>query len=85
MRLDRHYHGAMSWIWDSGDAECCFAELADRLVDGLLAEEIWGGWPLCPRHATRPMWARFNAGRAVWVCEADQGDVVEIGRLATFA
>jgi hypothetical protein len=60
------------------------ADLADRLVESYLAEEIWGGWPLCPAHPTRPMWPTIDTmGRAVWQCEADRA-TIEIGRFVEF-
>jgi hypothetical protein len=58
------------------------ADIADRLCEGWLHEEIWGGWPLCKKHRHRPMWAEPDeAGIAQWVCEADPADRVPIGHL----
>jgi hypothetical protein len=58
------------------------ARMADSLCEGWLHEEIWGGWPMCPRHGTRPMWAETGSdGEAVWVCEADAAHRALIGEL----
>lgn len=74
--------GAFMVRWDGLDAEQMLADLADRLCESHLHETIWGGWPICPNHPTRPMWATVNAaGRAVWRCEADTSDEVTIGDL----
>ena len=59
-------------------------DVADRLCDGWLHEEIWGGWPLCTQHPSRPMWAEVDpAGIAQWVCEVDPAQRVPIGQLGT--
>jgi hypothetical protein len=67
-----------------GDPESDLAALVDAIQGSFLAEEVWGGWPMCRVHPTRPMWAKTNAnGIACWVCEADPMDEIEIGRLGT--
>jgi hypothetical protein len=83
--LDGHSLGSKgrSGIFDDPDPEKRLAIFADFLVESDLSEEVWGGWPLCPRHPNRPMWATVNdVGRAVWRCEADSTDEAEVGRLA---
>ena len=57
------------------------ASLADNLCEYILHEAVWGGWPMCPRHRTRPMWAKADDGIAWWVCEADAVDRRRIGEL----
>ena len=80
--MDGSHPGAFMVRWEAVDAEHMLAELADRLCETLLHEEFWGGWPMCPNHSTRPMWATVNAaGRAVWRCEADISEEVPIGHL----
>ena len=68
---------------DQGDdPEESLASFADTLCDGWLHEEIWGGWPMCPRHPDRPMWAVVgDDDLAVWQCEADSSDEIVIGQL----
>ena len=74
--------GGIGAGWDDDDPEEGLVRLADRLVEDSLSEVVWGGWPLCVRHPTRPMWPRMNsAGAASWICEADPADQVEIGQL----
>jgi len=58
------------------------AALADRICEQWLHEAVWGGWPLCTRHPSRPMWAKVDAGMACWFCEADPADRARIGELA---
>jgi hypothetical protein len=66
----------------SDDPEEDLARLADQLVEQSLSEVIWGGWPLCHHHPTRPMWPKVNSeGVASWVCEVDPDDQVRIGHL----
>jgi hypothetical protein len=74
--------GGIGASWDDDDPEETLVSLADRLVEDSLSEVVWGGWPLCVRHPTRPMWPKKNSeGAASWICEADPADQVEIGRL----
>lgn len=75
--------GATSFLWDDENPEVSLADLADRLCESFLHEEVWGGWPICPRHGSRPMWATVgDDGVAVWACEEDpERDRVRIGRL----
>jgi hypothetical protein len=81
MAIDGRRSGS-TWFNVSEDSERMLADLADHLCEGWLHEEIWGGWPLCVRHPTRPMWAKRNErGRASWICEAVAADQVEIGQL----
>jgi hypothetical protein len=80
--LDGEDRGGCNVNDDESRPDANLADLADRLCEGWLHEEIWGGWPLCPRHPTRPMWAVVNdAGLAAWRCEADATDEIEIGQL----
>jgi hypothetical protein len=45
------------------------ADLADYLCDSYLHVEVWGGWPLCPRHTAHPLNAELaDSGVAVWRC-----------------
>jgi hypothetical protein len=84
--LDGADHGGCNVNDDEAGPEANLAELADRLCEHSLHEEIWGGWPLCPRHPTRPLWAVVNdAGIAVWRCEVSATDEVEIGQLGLLA
>lgn len=79
--LDGARHGAFG-LWPDDDPERTLADLADKLCESCLHEEIWGGWPLCPAHPARPMWATVGeGGRAVWRCEADPSDEAVIGDL----
>lgn len=56
------------------------AEWADQLREGLLDEEIWGGWPICPLHGGHPLDPVLEAEIAVWACP--RGEVVaRIGSL----
>lgn len=73
--------GGIGEAWIDDDAEGSLVRLAARLVEDSLSEVIWGGWPLCLRHPTRPMWPKNLAGMASWVCEADAADHVRIGQL----
>ena len=73
--------GSIGDAWTDDDPEGNLVRLADRLVEESLSEVIWGGWPLYPRHPTRPMWSMISAGVASWVCEADSADHVQIGHL----
>ena len=73
--------GSIGDAWTDDDPEGNLVRLADRLVEESLSEVIWGGWPLYPRHPTRPMWPMISAGVASWVCEADSADHVQIGHL----
>lgn len=72
--------GGTNFDWDENHPE---ESLADRLCESFLHEEIWGGWPMCPEHRARPMWATTDAnGIAVWACEAEpERDRVPIGEL----
>ena len=80
---DGSQRGAFMARWKALDGEHMLAELADRLCESHLHEEIWSGWPMCPNHPTRPMWATVNEdGQAVWQCEADPSDDVSLGHLA---
>jgi hypothetical protein len=80
--LDGVGRGSCRVQWDGNDAEACLADLAGQLCEAWLHEDIWGGWPMCPVHATRPMWASVNeAGMAIWRCEAEASDEVIIGQL----
>jgi hypothetical protein len=80
--LDGEPRGGCGVFTGDGQPEDALADLADKLCEGWLHEEVWGGWPMCPRHPDRPMWAGVSeAGRAVWRCEADTADEIEIGRL----
>ena len=72
--------GGIGTSWDDDDPEETLVRLADRLVEDSLSEVIWGGWPLCPRHPTRPMWPKNSDGGASWICEADPADRIQIGR-----
>jgi hypothetical protein len=82
LTLDNRRVGGCGIMADLDDAEAALAAVADRVCEGWLHEEIWGGWPLCPRHPSRPMWAQQNGdGLAVWQCEADRRDEIVIGRL----
>jgi hypothetical protein len=66
---------------DDGSEETV-ARFADWLCEYSLHEVVWGGWPMCPRHPTRPMWAETDPdGRARWICEADPADRWVIGQL----
>jgi len=75
--------GGTSFTWDDTDSEDSLADLADRLCESFLHEEIWGGWPMCPNHPDRPMWATTDDdGVAAWACEAaPEQDRVPIGEL----
>jgi hypothetical protein len=65
-----------------GVPELALAMLADRICEGWLHDEVWGGWPMCPKHPNRPMWAMIDsAGPACWVCEVDPKDRSAIGQL----
>jgi hypothetical protein len=76
--------GGIGEPWDDDDPEGNLVRLADKLVGESLSEVIWGGWPLCPRHPTRPMWPRDSDGVASWVCEADSAHHVQIGQLGAW-
>ncbi|WP_283137458.1 hypothetical protein [Rhizohabitans arisaemae] len=55
-------------------------EIADS-VQGLVTEELWTVWPLCPEHVVGLHPRRFG-GKAVWSCTAAGGHVVApIGEL----
>lgn len=75
--------GGTSFDWDEAHAEESLADLADRLCESFLHEEIWAGWPMCPNHPDRPMWATTDdGGVAIWACEAaPEHDRVPIGQL----
>lgn len=73
--------GGIGTSWDDDDPEETLVRLADRLVEDSLSEVIWGGWPLCPRHPTRPMWPKNSDGVASWICEVDPADHTQIGQL----
>lgn len=75
--------GGVGFAWDASHSEECLADLADSLCEHSLHEEIWGGWPMCPRHPARPMWATTDGdGVAVWACEVEpERDRVRIGEL----
>ncbi|MDQ1418466.1 MAG: hypothetical protein QOJ52_428, partial [Acidimicrobiaceae bacterium] len=67
LSLDGVAQGGCSFDWDVADPEASLVDLADRLCEGWLHEEGWGGWPMCPNHPTRPMWADVGeGGRAIW-------------------
>jgi hypothetical protein len=81
LALGGRRRGGCSFDGDD-DPEGGLANLADRLCEGWLHEEVWGGWPMCPKHPDRPMWAGLSEGGvAVWRCEADARDEIEIGQL----
>jgi len=74
--------GGLSFDDDECDAEATLAQFADKICEGWLHEEVWGGWPMCPRHPDRPMWAGVGRDRfATWQCEVDAADEVVIGQL----
>ena len=80
--IDGRAHGSTGFGYSDDDSEQMLADLADSLCEGWLHGEVWGGWPLCVRHPTRPMWAKKNdLGRAAWTCEYVADDQVEIGQL----
>jgi hypothetical protein len=82
LSLDGVAQGGCNVDWGQADPEGSLVDLADRLCEGWLHEEVWGGWPMCVKHPTRPMWAEMGeSGRAMWGCEADHSDAVEIGQL----
>ncbi len=60
------------------DEETAVAQLADQ-VQEFLDEEISGGWPFCPEHATH-ITAVVSAGTAVWRCPRGE-TVARIGDL----
>jgi hypothetical protein len=77
--------GEGSWYTLSDDPEGRLVSLSDYIQDMYLNEEVWGGWPLCPRHPTRPIWPVVGSdARAKWRCEASPQDEAEIGRLGVF-
>jgi hypothetical protein len=80
--LDGGARGGFGFTDDERDPEGGLADFADKLCEGWLHEEVWGGWPMCPRHPDRPMWA--TVGRddlAAWQCEADSSDEIAVGQL----
>lgn len=80
--LEGSRRGSVMVRWDGLDTEHMLADLADRLCEAYLHEEIWGGWPMCPNHPTTPMWATVSeTGQAVWRCGRDLSDEVRIGEL----
>jgi hypothetical protein len=82
--LDGDVRGGFSFDDDERDPEESLASFVDTLCEGWLHEDVWGGWPLCPRHPDRPMWATLSDdGSAVWRCEVDPADQAAIGQLGT--
>ena len=65
----------------NGDPEEALAAIADRLCEGWLHEEVWGGWPICPHHGTHPLDAGVNGSVAMWCCP-QEGVIARIGDLA---
>jgi hypothetical protein len=58
------------------------ADIADRLQECTLHEEVWGGWPICGRpHHTHPLVPVVRAAHAVWLCPADDETIAPIGEL----
>jgi hypothetical protein len=62
------------------------AAVSDQVQEWAV-EALWSlgrptNWPPCPRHPGRhPLAADDRAGRAAWICPADQTEISEIGRL----
>lgn len=66
--LDGRLIGSFS-ASESPDEEVLVVDLADRLREFALDEEVWGGWPICPTHRTHPLEAALDRdGRAAWLC-----------------
>jgi hypothetical protein len=85
--LEVHLDGVLyGWFGHqfSADPEAALAELAAHLCEFALDEEIWGGWPICPRHHTHPLSAATTdvARVAWWHCPKDGVSVARIGDLA---
>jgi hypothetical protein len=82
LSLDGVARGGCSFDWDEADPEVTLVDLSDRLCEGWLHEEVWGRWPMFRNHPTRPMWADMGEdGHAIWACESDPADAIEIGQL----
>ena len=82
--IDGRNAGSIGIARADQDPEQLLVDLADGLCERYLHEEVWGGWPRCARHPSRPMWAgKDDRGRAAWICEAVAADQAEIGLLGT--
>jgi hypothetical protein len=80
--IDDKTLGSSGVGWDEDDPESCLVALADSACENWLHEAVWGGWPMCPHHPSRPMWATLNRDTlASWRCEADARHQVLIGQL----
>jgi hypothetical protein len=80
--LDSRGVGSCGVETNVDNPEAYLVAVADRVCEQWLHEEVWGGWPMCARHPSRPMWAKLNSeGIATWECEKDVRDEVVIGRL----
>lgn len=67
--LDGRGIGSFGHSFGAPEPETVVAELADYLREFALDEEFWGGWPICPTHATHPLDAVLNdSGAAIWRC-----------------
>jgi hypothetical protein len=78
--LDGRLLGGVDCFWDPSNPDEGVADLADRLQEHSLDEEIWGGWPICPGHH-HPLATAVHEGQAVWVCPTAGTVVAPIGQL----
>lgn len=78
--LDDALLGAVGCSWDPSNPDEGVADLADRLQEHSLDEEIWGGWPMCPGHH-HPLEASVHEGQAMWICPSAGTPVAPIGQL----
>lgn len=79
--IDGSPRGTTGVNGSTGTPEETLAAIADRLCEGWLHEEVWGGWPICPRHRTHPLDARVDQSVATWCCPRE-GVIARIGDLA---
>jgi hypothetical protein len=78
--IEDRYVGAVGRSF-SADEERFVSEAADVLREHWLDEEVWGGWPICPRHGGHPLDPALDpAGVATWLCP-QSGPVARIGSL----
>lgn len=78
--IDDKARGSFGVNVNDADPEDTLATTADRLCEGWLHEEVWGGWPICSLHGTHPLDAQVHQSVAVWYCPSS-GVIARIGDL----